>query len=195
MYATTEEAYDCASDEVGKNDDGADDERLLEGHFRNEWARVGVSDHQCGPARVVVSSQVEPHSASAHNDRAPSTVPVQSPFSIWVDQEADESSSVRSESCWGEMEDRSDDEAVEWVSCFIQQCSMQFPRCHKETTAKSQLSISGKDCPPDVWCWLEEEPEARTFPAQEHRRSRSVRWHPFIFHRRVGHKQSELLWM
>ena len=41
-----------------------------------------------------------------------------------------------------------DDEAAEWVSCFIQQCPMQFPRCHKQTTAKSQLSISGKDCSP-----------------------------------------------
>ena len=93
------------------------------------------------------------------------------------------------------MEDRSDDEAAEWVSCFIQQCPMQFPRCHKQTTAKSQLSISGKDCSPDVWFWLEEEPEARTFPAQKFRRSRSVRWHPLIVHRIVGNKESELLWM
>ena len=28
-----------------QDDDGADDERLIEGHFRNVWARVGVSDH------------------------------------------------------------------------------------------------------------------------------------------------------
>ena len=170
-----------------QDDDGADDERLIEGHFRNVWARVGVSDHQCGPARVVMSSQVEPHSASAHNDRAPSTVPPQSILHLG------RSGGKRIQfGAFGVMFGR---EAVEWVSCFIQQCSMQFPRCHRQTTAKSQLSISGKDCPPDVWCWLEEEPEARTFPAQKHMRSRSVCWHPLVVHRRVGHKQSELLWM
>ena len=47
-----------------------------------------------------MSSQAEQLSDSAHNDSAPPTVPAES--------------SVHSESCWGEMEDRSDDEAVEW---------------------------------------------------------------------------------
>ena len=36
------------------------------------------------------------------------------PTATWVDRDLDESSSVQSESCWGEMEDRNDEEVEEW---------------------------------------------------------------------------------
>ena len=104
--------------------DGVDDERLREGHCRNVWARVGVSDF------------VEQHASSALDGRVPSTVPALS-LPTWVDRERDESSSVHSESCWGEMEDRIDDEAVEWgLMPDPVICPVQIPRCH---TASQRL--------------------------------------------------------
>ena len=47
-------------------------------------------------------------------DVAPPTVPALPPLPTWVDRDLDESSSVQSESCWGEMEDRNDEEVEEW---------------------------------------------------------------------------------
>ena len=44
------------------------------------------------------------------HDVAPPTVP---PLPTWVDRELDECS-VQSESCWGEMEDRRNEEVEEW---------------------------------------------------------------------------------
>ena len=43
-------------------------------------------------------------------DVAPPTVPALPPLPTWVDRDLDESSSVHSESCWGGIEDRNDEE-------------------------------------------------------------------------------------
>ena len=75
---------------VGQWQDGADDERLHEVHCRNvESSRVTMM-------------------AAFHPQCPALSLPT------WVDRRGDESSSVHSESCWGEMEDRLNDEAVEW---------------------------------------------------------------------------------
>ena len=47
-------------------------------------------------------------------DKRVSTEPAQSPTRAWVDREVDELSSVHSDSGWGEMEELSGEEAVEW---------------------------------------------------------------------------------
>ena len=88
---------------------------------RNVWARVGDVENHGTVAPTLLDSlaedlcRVEPH-----NEPSRDTVPgdeggqILDQFRCCADREVDECCSAGSESCWGEMENIGDDEAVEW---------------------------------------------------------------------------------
>ena len=70
-------------------------------------------------------------------DVAPPTVPALPPLPTWVDRDLDESSSVQSESCWGEMEDRNDEEVEEGAHAS----SSSRPEGRKVPQVASQVPV------------------------------------------------------
>ena len=71
-------------------------------------------------------------------DVAPPTLPALPAFPTWVDQDLDESSSMHSESCWGGMVDRNDEEVGGLLPAVVDEVR----------EVASQVPV------PVVWCWL-----------------------------------------
>ena len=87
-----------------------------------------------------------PSSIGIHDESAPSTVPAQT-FTTWVDRDDHESSSVSSDSCWGEMEDLNGKENVEW--------GLLLPGA--PVAAQTPLDAVRANVPPEVLSALEQD--------------------------------------